>query len=267
MQLVDTHCHLNFHRYDDDRDEVMARAAKQGVTRVVIPGIDLETTQQALALSNRYPGIYAAAGIHPNSTADFTQADIDTIRSLAGHDKIVAIGEIGIDYHWDKSPPETQKRAFRAQLDLAAELQLPVIIHNREASDDVMDVLEAWVAAGLPAAIKDRPGVMHSFSAPQHIADRALAIGFYLGFTGPITFKKANDLRAVARTVPDDRILIETDGPFLTPEPKRGKRNEPAYVRLIAHQLAELKGHSLEEMAAITTANAKTLFQFPTSIS
>lgn len=265
MHLIDTHCHLNFNRYDDDRDEVVARATEQGVTRIVIPGIDIDTTRQALALSEQYPGIYVGAGIHPNSTAAFTDADIATIRALADHDKVVAIGEIGIDYHWDYSPPETQKRAFRAQLDLAAELELPVIIHNREASDDVMDVLEAWVAAGLPDRIKDRPGVLHSFSAPQSTADRALAIGFYLGFTGPVTFKKANDLRTVVRTVPEDRILVETDGPFLTPEPKRGKRNEPAYVRFVAHKIAELKGHTPEEMAAITTANAERLFAIKSS--
>lgn len=263
MQLVDTHCHLNFDRYDEDRDEVLARAAEQGVTRVIIPGIDLTTTEAALALAEQYPGISVAAGIHPNSTADFTDADIDQIAALAAHPKIVAIGEIGMDYHWDKSPPETQKRAFRAQLDLAAKLELPVIIHNREASDDLMDVLEDWVAAGLPDRIKDRPGVLHSFSAPQATADRALAIGFYLGFTGPVTFKKAHDLRDIVKTIPDDRILTETDGPFLTPAPKRGKRNEPAYIRIITHKLAELKGHTLDDMAAITTANAERLFQLP----
>jgi TatD DNase family protein len=260
MPLVDTHCHLNFERYDNDREDVVARARAAGVTRIIIPAIDIATTYEALGIAAKYDGIYAAAGIHPNSTKDFTEVDRAAIEELAGRDKIVAIGEIGLDYHWDKSPVEKQKEAFRAQLDLAAKLALPVIIHNREASDDVMDMLEAWVKGGLPDAIKDRPGVLHSFSAPQSTADRALAIGFYLGFTGPVTFRKADDLREIVDTVPEERLLVETDGPFLTPEPYRGKRNEPAYVKHIAGRIAKIKDKTEDEITAITTANAERLF-------
>lgn len=260
MELVDTHCHLNFDRYNDDRDAVIKRAHDEGVTRIIIPAVDIDSTREALALADQYEGIYAAVGVHPNSTAGFSDSDLADIERLAAHPKIVAIGEIGLDYYWDKSSPETQKRAFHAQLELAAKLELPVIIHNREASDDVMDVLEAWVESGLPESIQSRPGVLHSFSAPQEIAQRAIASGFFLGFTGPITFKKADDLRAVARSVPLDRLLVETDGPFLTPVPYRGKRNQPAYVQFIADRLASLKGVPTDEIARITTENALRLF-------
>lgn len=262
VQLIDTHCHLNFHKYNDDRDDVLQRAAEAGVRRVIIPAIDLETCQEALDLSQQYDGIYFAVGVHPNSTADFDDAILQKVREFAANDKVIAIGEIGLDYHWDKSPKDKQHVAFEKQLELATELELPVIIHNREASDDVIDMLESWVAT-LPDSLKDRPGVLHSFSAPPEIAKRALAIGFYLGFTGPITFKKADDLRAIAKATPINRILVETDGPFLTPHPYRGKRNEPAYVQYMAEKLAELHEMSYDDMARQTTENAETLFNLP----
>jgi len=258
-ELIDTHCHLNFYKYNDDRDEVLERAREAGVNRVIIPAIDLETCQESLALADQYNNIYVAVGVHPNSTVNFDAETLAKVRDYAKHNKVVSIGEIGLDYHWDKSPKDIQRRAFEQQLELASELELPVIIHNREASDDTMDVLEAW-ANGLPDSLQEHPGVMHSFSAPQDIADRALAIGFYLGFTGPITFKKAQELRDVAQTIPLVRILVETDGPFLTPQPYRGKRNEPAYVQYMTEKLAELHDISYEEMAQHTTDNAIRLF-------
>ncbi|GAB4509463.1 MAG: TatD family hydrolase [Anaerolineae bacterium] len=259
MRLIDTHCHLNFDSYDADRTAVMARAAEAGVNQIIIPATDLNTSREALDLAHTHTGIYAAVGIHPNSTADFTPAMIDAIRTLAAEAKVVAIGEIGLDYYWDNSPPDTQKRAFQAQLDLAAELQLPVIIHNRDASEDVMAMLESWVR-DIPEALRARPGVLHSFSAPPDIAERALAAGFYLGFTGPITFKKADELRHIAARVPLERLLVETDGPFLTPHPYRGQRNEPAYVFHVADRLAALHQMTTEKMGEITTANAQHLF-------
>ncbi|NDJ62322.1 MAG: TatD family hydrolase [Chloroflexi bacterium] len=262
MTLIDTHCHLNLDSYDEDRDQVIARAAEAGVTQVIIPGIDLENNRSGIALSAAHDGIYAAVGVHPNSTAEFSDDDLPVLRELAAAPQVIAIGEIGLDYHWDKSPKISQKTAFQAQLALAAELELPVIIHNREASGDVIALLEAWVKS-LPPSLKDRPGVMHSFSGNQNIADRALACGFYLGFTGPITFKKADDLREIAATVPLDRMLLETDGPFLTPTPHRGKRNEPAYIPLIAERLATVKQISLDALAHATTANAERLFGLP----
>lgn len=260
--MIDTHCHLNFDSYDPDRDQVIARAAAAGVTRVINPGVDEASSRAALDLAVRYDGIYAAVGIHPNDTANFNDPDLNWVEGLASELKVVAIGEIGLDYHWDDSPKAAQFRAFEAQLALAARLELPVIIHNREASEDVIAVLENW-ARNLPSSLRDRPGVLHSFSAPQSVAERALAAGFYFGFTGPITYKNADDLRHIAARLPLDRILTETDAPFLTPTPYRGKRNEPAYIPLIVERLAALHTISKDEMARATTANAERLFRLP----
>ena len=263
MTLIDTHCHLDFDSYDGIRDSIIQEAADAGVTRIINPSVDLPRTQAALALADAYPGVYAAVGIHPNSTVGFSDDVLAQVRDMATHPKVVAIGEIGIDYHWDNSPKETQWAAFEAQLALAAELELPVIVHNREASDDILAILAAWTAT-LPAALKDRPGVLHSFSAPQTTAERGLELGFYLGFTGPVTFKNADDLRHIAARVPVNRILVETDGPFLTPHPYRGKRpNKPAYVRLIAQRIAALRDLPDEEFFAQSTANAERLFALP----
>ena len=260
MTLIDTHCHVNFDAYDEDRVQVIERAAQAGVTRILNPGVDMESSQAAIQLAGEYEAVYAAVGVHPNSSAGVET--LEELRSLAGEPKVVAIGEIGLDYYRDHSTPQQQRRVFEAQLELAAALEMPVIIHNREASEDVLDVLENWTAS-LPDSLRERPGVLHSFSAPMEIAERALAIGFYLGFTGPITFKKADDLRQVARTVPLDRILVETDGPFLTPVPYRGKRNEPAYIPHIVTALAVLKQLSDEAMGQYTTENAERLFSLP----
>lgn len=255
MHLVDTHCHLDFNRFDDDRDAVVARAAEAGVKRIIVPAIDFDNCAAVLALTEQYTGVFAAVGVHPNSSAEWQQADIDRIRKLAQHPKVVAIGEIGVDYYWDKSPQATQHAAFSAQMALAAELDLPVIIHNREASEDTVALMAASPLAG-----RERAGVMHSFSAETGIARRALDLGFYIGFTGPLTFKKADELRRIARLVPLDRVLIETDAPFLAPQPYRGKRNEPAYVVAVADRLAALHNLSLERIAELTTANAERLF-------
>ncbi|MGJ3241018.1 MAG: TatD family hydrolase [Anaerolineae bacterium] len=259
--FVDTHCHLNFDSYDVDRDAIVQAAADAGVTRIVIPAVDVETAQQSLHLSQQYEGVYVAVGVHPNSTAHFDDSTCESIEALSHHAKVVAIGEIGLDYYWDKSPKAQQRQAFEAQLALASQRELPVIIHNREASEDVIAVLEDWVQ-DLPASLRERPGVLHSFSAPAEIAERALAIGFYLGFTGPITFKNAEALRRVARDVPLNRLLVETDGPFLTPHPYRGKKpNKPQYILYIADRLAGLHQMTVDAMAEQTTANAEHLFQ------
>lgn len=257
--MIDTHCHLNFDSYDDDRDAVISRAAAAGVTRVINPAVDLDTSRAAIDLARDHAAVYAAVGIHPNDTATFSGADIEMLAALANAPKVIAIGEIGLDYYWDKSPTAMQFRAFEAQLELAQRLELPVIIHNRDASEDTMRILETW-AHGLPDTMKARPGVMHSFSGSQAIAERALAAGFYLGFTGPITFKKADETRSIAAHVPLERLLVETDGPFLTPIPYRGKRNEPAYIPYIVERLAALHLKPADEMARITTENAERLF-------
>jgi TatD DNase family protein len=263
MTLIDTHCHLDFDAFDGLRDETVRAAADVGVTRILNPGVSLDRSRAAIALADAYPGVYAAVGIHPNSTVGFTESTLAEIRALAAHPKVIAIGEIGLDYHWDDSPKATQWAAFEAQLALAADLALPVIVHNRDAGDDVLGILSAFTPA-LPDSLKDRPGVLHSFSAPGEIADRGLALGFFLGFTGPVTFKKADDLRRIAARVPDDRILVETDAPFLTPHPHRGQwPNQPAYVRFVAERIAALKTMPDDAFAALTTANAEWLFALP----
>ncbi len=258
LQLIDTHCHLDARALADDRAAVVARAAEAGVERIVVPMIDLSNARAVLDLADRFDGVYAAVGIHPNSAAGWRDEWLDEVRHLAAHAKVVAIGEIGLDYYWDKTPPDVQHRAFAQQLALAAELGLPVIVHNREASADLIRLL-----AGSSLAGRAEPGVLHSFSAEWDVAEQALALGFYLGFTGPLTYKKADELRDIAARAPLDRILIETDAPYLAPHPHRGKRNEPAYVRLVAEQLAEVRGLSTAEVARATTANAERLFRLP----
>lgn len=259
MELVDTHCHLYFHQYDHDRAAVLQRARDAGVRRIVVPAIDLASGRQAVALAAGENGVFAAVGIHPNSSADFKESTLDALRPLAGAPKVVALGEIGLDYHWDKSPKPAQWRAFESQLALASELKLPVIVHNREASEDLVAIVQSWASA-FPPERRRRLGVLHSFSATDAVAERALELGFYLGFTGPLTYKKADALRETARRIPVNRILIETDGPFLAPQQRRGKRNEPAFVRYINEKLAELHRLPAEDMARQTSGNAETLF-------
>ena len=253
--LIDTHCHLDFDRFDKDRDEVVQRAADAGVTQIVVPALDLDNCRTVLALTEKYEGVFAAVGIHPNSSADWQDSWVGALRDLAQHPKVVAIGEIGLDYYWDKSPKAVQHRALGRQLELAAELDLPVIIHNRESSADVIQLLSESPLVG-----RENPGVLHSFSGDWETAVSALDLGYYLGFTGPVTFKKADDLREIAQKVPDDRILVETDAPFLTPHPYRGKRNEPAYVAYVAEQLAKERGVETAVFAQQTTENARRLF-------
>jgi TatD DNase family protein len=255
-RLVDTHCHLDFHKFDEDRDAVVQRALEHGVTRIIVPALDLQNCEPVLQLTEQYVGVFAAVGIHPNSTAVLPENWLETIRNYAQHEKVVAVGEIGLDYYWDDSPKAVQHDALRRQLALAAELDLPVIIHNRESSEDVIRLL-----ADSPLAGQERPGVLHSFSADWPTAQAALDMGFYLGFTGPVTFKKAEELREIVAKVPLTRILVETDAPYLTPHPHRGKRNEPGYVRFVAEKIAEVRDMETAVFVAQSTANAERLFK------
>lgn len=255
MGLFDTHCHLNFDAYADDLDQVLADSAAVGVTHFVVPAIDLTTSREVIALAERYDGVYAAVGIHPNATADYAPDHLDQLRALLPHPKVVAIGEIGLDYYWDFSPPDRQQQAFEAQLELANEYKLPVIIHNRDAHAPTLATLASWRAAD-----PQRPGVLHSFSGDLDHAAQALTMGFYLGFTGPITYKKSEVTRQVAAQAPLDRILVETDSPYLTPIPHRGKRNTPAYIPLIVERLAAVRAIPETEMAQASIQNALRLF-------
>ena len=253
--LVDTHCHLDFDRFDEDREAVVARAVAAGVERIIVPALDLANCPVVLSLAEQFEQVYAAAGVHPNSTAEWQDDWLKQIRLFAQHEKVVAVGEIGLDYYWDRSPKTVQHRALAMQLELAAELDLPVIIHNRESDEDVLRLL-----AQSPLNGRSEPGVLHSFSAGWETAEKALDMGYYIGFTGPITYKKADDLRAVAARVPLDRILVETDAPFLAPQQHRGRRNEPAYVAYVAERIAEIRGLTTAEVAGQTTENARRLF-------
>jgi len=262
--LVDSHCHLDLPHFDEDRDAVIERARAAGVGLVVIPGIDVAQCRGALALAGRTPGLYVAVGVHPNSSGDFTPATVEELRALAADPKVVAIGEIGLDYYWDKVTREQQAVAFRAQLALAAELGLPVIIHNRDASDDVADTLEEWVLSEgfrhSPLATRPYPGVLHAFGGDVALAERAYAWNFLLGIAGPVTFTNARQMHALIPHLHPDRLLIETDAPYLTPHPYRGKRNEPGYVALVAQKIAGLTGVPVAEIAQCTSQTAQEFF-------
>ena len=262
--LIDTHCHLDYEDFDADRHDVLARAVDAGVSAVLNPGLDLHNSARVLLLAEHYEILFAAVGVHPNDSLGWGADSMTALKELAQHPKVVAIGEIGLDYYWDKAPKPVQLEVFRQQLQAAAELGLPVIVHNRDAGDDVMMMLTEWQAKlqrdNSPLA--ERPGALHSFSGNSHQAEAAIAAHFYIGLTGPLTFKNARDLQQLAASLPLDKLLVETDSPFLSPHPQRGQRNEPAKVRLVAEKLAELKGLPFDEMAATTTANARRLFHF-----
>lgn len=253
--MIDSHCHLDFEKFDHDRQAVIASAEETGLVAIINPGVDLKSSRAAVALAEEYSMVYAAVGFHPHDAKFFDTGAIEALRGLAAHPKVVAIGEIGLDYYRNYSPHDVQRRVFSAQLDLAAEMELPVIIHNREASADVFAALADW-AAGDPK----RRGVLHSYSAGPEWLERILGLGFSIGLSGPVTFAKARSLHRVAQTVPLDRLLIETDAPFLAPEPFRGLRNQPAYVRYVAEKIASLRGISVQQLCEQTMQNAVELF-------
>lgn len=263
IAYTDTHCHLDFDRFNSDRERVLKRAWNAGLVWILNPAIDLVTGQAAIALAQINPGkISAAVGIHPNFGKPWTADILSALRKQAAYPGVVAIGEIGLDYYRQHTPRDQQKMMFRAQLNLAAELNLPVIIHNRESTQDLLAILRDW-HAGLVRegrSLAERPGVLHSYSADLEAAQEALSMNFYLGITGPVTFTNAPDRKAVVRNLPLDHLLLETDAPFLTPHPNRGKRNEPAFIPLIAEEIARLHNTSPKAVAEITTANAQVLF-------
>ncbi len=252
--LFDTHVHLNDDQFNDDLEEVIERARLNGVGRVVVVGFDEKTIKRAIELIDAYDFMYAAIGWHPVDAIDLTDDYLEWIEELTAHPKVVAIGEIGLDYHWDKSPKDVQQVVFRRQIQLAKRLDLPIIIHNREATEDVVTILEEEGA-------KEVGGIMHCFSGSPETAKRCLDMNFYISLGGPVTFKNAVKPKEVAKEVPLDRLLIETDCPYLAPHPFRGKRNEPSYVKLVAEQIADLKGISFDEVAKATTENANRLFR------
>jgi TatD DNase family protein len=250
--FVDSHCHLDDERFADDLDAVIERALAAGVTRMLSIGTGDGPPEidRAVRLAERYPQVYASVGVHPHDAAKVTAQTYGDLRALAGHDKVVAFGEIGLDYHYDFSPRETQREVFIEQLKLAGEVGLPVTIHTREAWEDTMSILaEYWTGSG----------VMHCFTGDAAQAREALALGFHLSYGGVLTFKTAENVREAAGITPDDRLLIETDAPYLAPIPYRGKRNEPSMMVETVRKLAEVRGTTSEEVARVTTANFEGL--------
>ncbi|OMF25247.1 hydrolase TatD [Paenibacillus sp. FSL H8-0548] len=252
--LFDTHTHLDSYQFDEDRDEVIQRAKDAGIHMLVNIGFNRETIPTTMALAEKYDFIYAAVGWHPVDSIDMQPEDLDWIERLCVHEKVVAIGEIGLDYHWDTSPKDVQQRVFREQIRLARKVGKPIVIHNRDAHEDIIRILREENAAEVG-------GVMHCFSGSPETAKQCLDMNFYISFGGPVTFKNARVPKEVLKQVPLDRILIETDAPYLSPHPFRGKRNESAYVSLVAETAAELLGKTVEEIGAITTENGKRCFR------
>jgi len=251
--IIDTHAHLYFDRFDDDRHAVIQRAFEAGVKKIINIAIDLDTARTCIDMAEQYDGLFAAVGVHPNDALSFSDGTLEELRTLCAHPKVVAVGEIGMDYYWDKSPQKMQEEVFRKQIQLAGETGLPIIIHNREAARDILDVLKSENVSGLQ-------GVFHCFSEDGGIAEEVLQLGFHISFTGNLTFKKST-LPEVAWQVPMDRLLLETDSPFLSPEPRRGRRNEPAHVVHIAERLAAIKGVDVLDVHQQTTENANRLFR------
>jgi len=260
--LVDTHCHLDFNSFDLDRQEVIHRARETGVGRILNPGIDLHSSQEAIRLSEHYPEVYSAVGVHPNEALTWDESSLRDLRRLAEKSKVVAIGEIGLDYYRDRAPKDLQKQVFLEQLALAGELNLPVIVHNRQANEDILSILKDWIVQLKVSGslLAGRPGVLHSFSGDVGFAALAIQSNFFLGFTGTVTFNNALELQEVVQAIPADRILIETDAPFLTPHPNRGKRNEPANVYWVAKKIAGLRMIGEDDLINQTASNAARLF-------
>ena len=252
MKLFDSHCHLDDEKFDEDRAETIARLREGGVEKCVCVGSDLPSSRRCVALAEQYDFIYAAAGVHPHEAKDAPPDYIDQLKALLSHSRVMALGEIGLDYYYDLSPRDVQKRVLQEQLDLACDTDMPVIFHIRDAHGDMFDILRS--RSRLPA------GVIHCCSASAEMVREYLRMGFYISFAGPLTFKKSVHLQAACQIVPLDRLLIETDSPYLAPEPMRGKRNDPSNVQYVCKKAAELHGIPAEEMAKITYENARRIY-------
>ena len=253
MPIFDTHAHYDASRFDSDRDTVLSALPGDGVGLVVDPGCDLPSSRAAVALAEKYSHVYAAVGVHPEDCAGFQDGDLEELRRLLRHPKVVAIGEIGLDYYWEENPPrDFQQTVFRKQLALASELDLPVIVHDREAHGDSLAIIQEFPTV---------TGVFHCFSGSPEMAAELLKRGWYLGFDGPITYKNAKRAPEVAAITPLDRMVVETDAPYMAPVPMRGKRNDSRYLPYVIEKLAAWKGVTVEEMTRITWENGRRLFR------
>ncbi|SCJ20283.1 Uncharacterized deoxyribonuclease YcfH [uncultured Eubacterium sp.] len=252
--IFDTHAHYDDKQFEQDREELLASMKDNGIGTIVDVGSNMETSAWIVDAVKRYPMMYGAVGVHPSDTADLTDSDIDTLKEYAGKDKILAIGEIGLDYYWDEPERAIQKKWFEAQIELAREVKLPIIIHSRDAAKDTYDIMKALHA-------EDIGGVVHCFSYSKEMARQFLDMGFYIGIGGVVTFKNAKTLKEVAAYAPLDRIVLETDCPYLSPEPNRGKRNSSLNLNYVAEELSQIQGIDKEELIAVTEENARKLYR------
>lgn len=249
--LFDTHTHLDDEKFDTDRDELIGSLKNEGISLLVNVGADMKSSEKSIALAQKYDFIYASVGVHPSDTKDLTDKDIATLEKMAQHEKVVAIGEIGLDYYWDEPEREIQKEWFLKQLLLSKKLNMPYIIHDRDAHADTLEIIKK---------VGHTNGVMHCFSGSVEMAKEVISLGMYVSLSGTVTFKNAKKAQEVASVVPLDRLLIETDSPYLTPEPFRGKRNNSANVKYTAQKIADLRGIKFEDLAKITLENGKRFY-------
>ena len=253
MKLIDSHAHIDGRRFKSDQRKVIQQAKNEGVEYIVNIGSNEETCKNSVELARKYPNIYATVGIHPHNAQNVTGDTLRLLRDLSAEEKVKAIGEIGLDYHYDHSPRDIQKRAFRAQIRLAHDLGMPIVIHTREADKDTMEILKE-------EEVDKLGGIMHCFPGDVALAEECINMNLKLSFNGILTFKNARTARQVVKEIPLKHLLLETDCPYLTPVPYRGKRNQPAYVKYVAEKIAEIKGIDVEEVARVTTQNAKEIY-------
>ena len=251
--LFDSHAHIDDEKFDNDRAEVIARAFESGVTGFVNVGACMASSARSVALAEEYEKIYAAVGIHPHDAENALESDYEKLATWSRHKKVVGIGEIGLDYYYDLSPREVQRKVFIRQIDVARQTDMPIIIHDRDAHGDILEILKKEA--------KGVTGILHCFSGSLEMAKEIIKLGFYISIAGPVTFKNAAKLPEIVANVPLERLLIETDCPYLTPQPYRGKRNEPAYVRLVAEEVASLRGMEFLDLAVATRENAQRIFR------
>jgi TatD DNase family protein len=260
--LIDSHTHLDLAVFDDDRDQVLARARNQGVTTIINMGLDIESSQASLHIAHHHPDVFTAVGFHPSTASKMQEGNLNLLAKLAEDAKVVAIGEIGLDFYRKSTPRQCQLEVFQQQLNLAVELGLPVVIHSRQAHKEMLDILARWVKSTSPSTgSSPERGVIHCFSGDTKLAWRYIELGFLVSLAGPVTYPSALDRVEVAREMPLDKLLVETDSPFLPPQPYRGQRNEPSYVSLIVEKIAQIKGVPSELVAQITAQNTISLFQ------
>lgn len=253
MELFDTHSHYNDEKFELDREKIINQTYEAGITKFVCAGYNLKSSREAIDLANKYDFIYSICGISPNDLNDYNEENILAIKELAKSKKNVAIGEIGLDYYWNKENKAVQKQAFIEQINIANELELPIVIHSRDAVQDTIDLLKENPV--------NKKGIFHCAQLNKYLIEEGLKLGFYISFAGPITFKNSKNAAEIVSLVPNDKILIETDSPYLAPEPVRGTRNDSRNVKYVAQKIAELKGLPVEEIAQITYQNAKNIFQ------